>query len=106
MSYFLSLRVFFKILNNIYSYYEHTKATEGRRWQGEQAISKCFSFFLFVFFLHTDNVYIFIGLINVWKDCQEGTKRKMGPNDVFHVVWAIVSFSLLLSVFFLHILII
>ena len=59
-----------------------------------------FLFFSLFFFLHTDNVYIFIGLINVWKDCQEGTKRKMGPNDVFHVVWAIVSFSLLLSVFF------
>ena len=60
------------------------------------------SVFLFFssFFLHTNYVYIFIGLINVWKDCQEGTKRKMGPNDVFHVVWAIVSFSLLLSVFF------
>ena len=53
---------FKKILNNIYSYYEHTEAMEGlREGSGEEngpkrhemhclAISKCSSFFLFVFF--------------------------------------------------------
>ena len=63
------------------------------------------SFFFTSFFLHTDYVYIFIGPINVWRDVQEGTKKKMGPNNMFRVVWAI-SKRFFYYRFFLHILII
>ena len=45
--------------------------------------------FFSLFFLHTDYVYIFISLINVWRDWQEGTKKKTGPNNKFCVDWAI-----------------
>ena len=49
-----------------------------------------FLFFLFLFF--TYYVYIFIGLINVWRDWQDGTKKKTDPKDVFRIVYAISKF--------------
>ena len=35
-----------------------------------------------------------------WKDWGEPTKRKMGPNDMIHVVWAISTCSFFYSCFF------
>ena len=37
--------------------------------------------------------------MDVLRDWQEGTRRKTGPNDMFHVIWAINEFIIIIHVY-------
>ena len=104
--FFFHLFVFFfntkQYLQLLWTYWSYGGGSK-KAWNA--SFGPLVSVFLFFssFFLHTNYVYIFIGLINVWRDWQEGMKKKMGPNDTFQVVWAISKFFFYYR-FFLHIL--
>ena len=61
------------------------------------------SFFslLFVFFIFTNYLQDTNDISKLWMYIWEGTTKRTGPNDAFHVVWAFSEFFILLFVSFI-----
>ena len=92
---------FFSLLIYIYKYYRCYGATDrltggyneknGPKRMHIPSFGPFVSFYS-CFFTYTDHITHFIaiiGTINLRRQYSYGTTSKTGPNDVFHVVWAI-----------------
>ena len=56
------------------------------------AISKCFFFYIFAFFISINNLTGINDILKIRMYIREATVKRTGPNDAFRVVWAISKF--------------